>query len=58
MKVTMNKTAILTQTALFFFGLSDCPIKPVDTKTNGLERDWKNVGMDIQNVLNSYGEAK
>lgn len=54
----MNKLTIFANTSLFLFGLADCPVKPVDTNQNGIEKDWQNIGMDLTKAIKDYGQAK
>lgn len=52
----MNKFTFFANAALFLLGLSECPIKPVDTSQNGIEKDWQNVGMDIICVMSDINK--
>ena len=51
------KTAI--KTLLYFFGLSDNPIKTECTNdAESILKDWRNVGNDIRRAMNIYSDAK
>lgn len=46
-----NKIMTFTNSLLFLLGLAECPIKPVDTSINGIEKDWQNIGKDMLNAI-------